>query len=187
MNLCIVYEFNIWPHNSNNNFTLKNCLFGTVKLTRKRNKSKFTYKDFWSFGNDSTKNVVIFGVDNSSSSHVDNPKNISLVLDKGPTEGINSSVGTAEIKISIKFSKDNTKLCLSLHYNGDESYLYVNNTEIYKFKAKDIISGYNFCLENVSKDFTKNEQTEISLNGTVCDFSVDHSSVKKEDIIFTSI
>ena len=39
------------------------------------------------------------------------------------------------------------------------------------------------CLGNVSKDFTKNEQSEISLNGTVYGFSVDHSSVNKEDIL----
>ena len=58
-----------------------------------------------------------------------------------------------------------------------------NKTEIYKFKVNDNISWHNFCLRNVSKDFTKNEQSEISLNGTVYGFSVDHSSVNKEDIL----
>ena len=43
-------------------------------------------------------------------------------------------------EISINFSKANTKFCLSLHYNGNDSYLYVNKTEIYKFKGKDNIS-----------------------------------------------
>ena len=51
---------NTWPCNATNNFTLKNCLFGTIKLTRNTDKSKFTYngsgiafdgKDFWSFDN----------------------------------------------------------------------------------------------------------------------------------------
>ena len=41
---------------------------------------------------------------------------------------------------------------------------------------------YNFCLGSISKDFTKDEHSEISLNGTVCDFSVDHVSIKKEDM-----
>ena len=45
-----------------------------------------------------------------------------------------------EKKFSINFSKANAKFCFSLHYNGHESYLYVNKTEIYKFKAKDNIS-----------------------------------------------
>ena len=58
-----------------------------------------------------------------------------------------------------------------------------NKTEIYKFKVNDNISWHNFCLGNVSKNFTKNEQSEISLNGTVYGFSVDHSSVNKEDIL----
>ena len=55
--------------------------------------------------------------------------------------------------------------------------------QIYKFKANDKISWCNFYLGSVSEDFTKDEQSEISLNGTVYDFSVDHSSIKKEDTL----
>ena len=61
--------------------------------------------------------------------------------------------------------------------------MYISKTKIYKFKAKDNIVWYNFYLGSVSKDFTKDEQSETSLNGTVNDFSVDHSSIKKEDIL----
>ena len=80
-------------------------------------------------------------------------------------------------KNSINFTKANPTFCLSLHYSGDDSYLYVNKTEIYKFKAKDNISWYNFCLVRESKDFTKNELKDIFLNGAVYDFLVDHSSI----------
>ena len=61
--------------------------------------------------------------------------------------------------------------------------------QIYKVNVKDIISWYNFCLGSVSKGFTKDENSKISLHGTVYDFSVDHSSIKKEDILntFTNI
>ena len=45
------------------------------------------------------------------------------------------------------------------------------------------ICQHNVCLGNVLKDFTNDEQSEISLNGTVYDFSVDHSSIKIEDIL----
>ena len=91
-------------------------------------------------------------------------------------------------KNSINFSKAKTKFCLSLHYNGDESYLHVNKTEICKFKANDNKSWHNFCLGSISKKFTKDEQREISLNGTIYDFSVDHSSIKKKTfLIFTNI
>ena len=61
--------------------------------------------------------------------------------------------------------------------------MYENKTEIYKFQVTDNISWYNFCLGIVTQDFTKDEDTEISLNFTVQDFSVDHSSIKKEAIL----
>ena len=70
---------------------------------------------------------------------------------------------------------------MSLHYNDVNSYLYVNKTEIYKFKVHDNIRWYDFCLGSVSKDFTHNEQSEISLIGNVYDFSVGHSPVEKPD------
>lgn len=72
-------------------------------------------------------------------------------------------------KISINFYKTKANFCLSLHYNGAESYLYVNKAEICKFKVKDNIMWYNFCLESMSKVFTKDEQSKISLIGAVCD------------------
>ena len=47
------------------------------------------------------------------------------------------------------------KFCLSLHYNGANSYLFVNGTEIYKFKAKDSeIVASPLCLGNISKDWS---------------------------------
>ena len=64
-----------------------------------------------------------------------------LALGEGPTEGINDSVGAAE-KIGINFNKANTKFCLRLHCSGNEIYLCVNKTEIYKFKANNNISWY---------------------------------------------
>ena len=55
---------------------------------------------------------------------LDNSKNIFLVLGEEPNEGVTGSVGTAKKnKTSINFSKANTTFCLSLYYNGDESYL----------------------------------------------------------------
>ena len=89
----------------------------------------------WSFGYDFARNVVIFGVDHSSSSHTDNRKNNFLVLDDGPTVDINGKVGTAEGNFSIDFSKAKAEFCLSLNYKGDNSYLFVNGKEIYKLKA----------------------------------------------------
>ena len=55
---------------------------------------------------------------------------------------------------SINFTVTKKQFCLSLHYNGANSYLFVNGTEIYKFKAKDSeIVASPFCLGNISKDW----------------------------------
>ena len=56
---------------------------------------------------------------------------------------------------SINFNKEKTKFCLSLYYNGTNSNLFVNGTEIIKFKAKDLeINLYELCLGNISKDWS---------------------------------
>ena len=56
---------------------------------------------------------------------------------------------------SINFTEKNKKFFLSLHYNGANSYLFVNGTETYKFKAKDSeIVASSLCLGNISKDWS---------------------------------
>ena len=77
---------------------------------------------------DSVK-ILIFGADTSSSAHIDNKKKDILVLGKGPTQGLEHTL-TAEKMYSINFTEKNKKFCLSLHYNGANSYLFVNGTEI---------------------------------------------------------
>ena len=83
-----------------------------------------------------SQNILIFGVDMSSSAHIDNKKKDILVLGKGPTQGLEHTL-TAEKMYSINFTVTKDKFSLSLHYNGENSYLFVNGTEIYKFKAKN--------------------------------------------------
>ena len=60
---------------------------------------------------------------------------IFLILGEGDFFAINRSFGGPEIMFSINFSEANTKFCLSLHYNADNSYLFVNGKEVFKFKA----------------------------------------------------
>ena len=74
---------------------------------------------------------------------------------------------------------------LSLHYNGDNSYLFVNGEEIFKFKAdsKNINFPTQFCLESISNAFSTTESRDVSLNGNVYDFSVDYNSIDKSDIL----
>ena len=61
-----------------------------------------------------------------------------------------------------------TKFCLSLHYNGANSYLFVNGTEIHKFKTKDSgIVAVSLCLGNVSKDWSVDNMKKLDLMGTL--------------------
>ena len=69
----------------------------------------------------------------SSSAQIDNKKKDILVLGKGPTQRLEHTL-TAEKIYSIYFTVTKKKFCLSLHYNGANSYLFANGTKIYKFK-----------------------------------------------------
>ena len=107
----------------------------------------------YSVGNGFGRNVIIFGVDVSSSVHVDNKGKDILILGKGPTKGLGEHLLTAEKMYSVNFNNYREKYCLSLHYNGANSYLFVNGTEITKFKVKDSeIVATPLCLGNISKD-----------------------------------
>ena len=76
------------------------------------------------------------------------------------------------------------KFSLSLHYNGVNSYLFVNDTEIYKFKAKDSeIVAAPWCLGNFSKDWSVDNMNKTGLNGYVYDFSVDYDAIAIDDIL----
>ena len=105
-----------------------------------------------------------------------------LVLGKGPTQGLEDTL-TAEKMYSINFTEKNKKFCLSLHYNGANSYLFVNGKEIIKFKAKDseIVAG-PLCLGNISKDWPVDNMKKTGLNGYVCEFNVDYRIINSSNI-----
>ena len=76
------------------------------------------------------------------------------------------------------------KFCLSFHYNGASSYLFVNGTEIIKFKAKDSeIVATPLCLGNISKDWSVDNMKKIGLNGYIYDFSVDYDAIVVDYIL----
>ena len=76
-----------------------------------------------------------------------------------------------------------------MHYNGANSYLFANGTEMYKFKAKDSkIVPSPLCLGNISKDWsTDNMKKKTGFNRYIYDFSVDHDATDIDDIKFINI
>ena len=73
---------------------------------------------------------------------------------------------------------------MSLPHNGTNSYLFVNSTEIIKFKAKDSkIIAHELCLGNISKDWSVDNMKKTGLKGYVYDFSVDYDAIAVSDIL----
>ena len=65
-----------------------------------------------------------------------------------------------------------------MHYNGANSYLFINGTEIIKFKAKKSeIKAYSLCLGNISKDWSNDNMKKTGFNGYIYDFSADYSAI----------
>ena len=141
-------------------------------------RSKFSFP-----GGGFGQHVLIFGADMNSSAQIDNKRKDILVLRKGLTQGLEHAL-TAEKMYSINFTVTKKKFCLSLLYNGANSYLFVNGIEIYKFEAKDSeIVATPLCLGNISKDWSVDNLRKTGFNGYVYDFSVDYDAVAVEDIL----
>ena len=84
---------------------------------------------------------------------------------------------------SINFTVTKKTFCLSLHYNEENSYLFVNGTEIIKFKAKDSeIVASPLCLGNISKDWSTDSMKKTGLTGYVYDLSPDYNAIAVDDV-----
>ena len=192
MNMFIVYEiskcFNISDYP-----TLENCLFGAVNLTKNADIDKCKYFGYrigfdrhrsFSFPDTGLgRNVIIFGVDMSSSIKIVYRKKYFLILSKGPTQGLEHTLSARKM-YSINFTEDNKKLCLNLYYNGANSYMFVNGKEMQKFKAKDSeIVALPLCLRNISKGWSVDNMKKTGLNGYIYDFSIDYDATAADYIL----
>ena len=94
------------------------------------------------------------------------------MLGEGSTFGINESFASADKNFSIDFCKANTKVCLSLNFNADNSYFFVNGKKIFTFKVdnQNVNFQTQFCLGGISNGFSAAESRQVSLHGNVYDF-----------------
>ena len=115
----------------------------------------FDESGMFSMGNiNNGRNVLIFEVHESSLVHKNKENNIFIMGD-GFVQGINDTTLYAEKLYSQNFTAVNKKFVLSLHYNGDNSYLFINGKQKLKFKAKDDqIVKEILCLGNIRDDWT---------------------------------
>ena len=100
--------------------------------------------------------ITLFGAGTSLSVHIDNKGGGILILGEGPTQGLHDDTTlTSEAKYPTNFAQLQKRFVLNLDYNERNSFLFVNATKIYQFKAKHSeIKDYTLCLGKISKDYT---------------------------------
>ena len=153
INIYIVYKLTPISSTINTDYTIKNALFGSMKITKNTDSSKNNYKGYGlcfdeggEFGHTvkqgnfnrvrNAKNVIVFGVDTSSSVHATNRSNNIYVMGKEFIQGINDTTIYAEKLFHNNFTEHGVKFVLSLHSNGDNSYLFVNSRQELNLKQK---------------------------------------------------
>ena len=101
-----------------------------------------------------------------SSVHIDHKGKDILILGEGPTQGLDATIVRTEAKYPINFTQPNKRFVLSLRYNGSNSFLLVNATKKYRFKANNSeMQDYTLCSGTISKDFTNNDMKKTQING----------------------
>ena len=174
VNIYVVYKLDPIASSRDTTFTIQNALFGAMQITKKADTSKYRYKEYgmcfdegglFSIGNiNNGRNILIFGVHEDSVIHANNTANNIFVMGDAFVQGINDTTLYAEKMYSQNFTQPSTKFVLSLHYNGDDSYLFVNGRQELKFKAKDDqIINEKLCLGNLSVQWTTSESEKTGL------------------------
>ena len=194
VNIYIVYLIDLISNSRNTDYTGQNALFGGVKITKNAtDTSKHKYEGygicfdesgtFSKEGINNGRNALIFGVHENSLVHANNKENNIYVMGDFIVQGINDTTLYAEKIYSQNFTAVNKKCVLSLYYNGDDSYLFVNGKRELKFKANDDqIVKEILCLGNISDDCTTANAQKTGLWGEIYDFAVDYTSTNIGDI-----
>ena len=185
VNIYVVCMLDPITSTRNTDFTIQNALIGAVNVTKNADFSKNKYEGYdlcfdeggtFSKGNiKNGRNVSIFGVHESSLTHANNKNNNIYVMGDLFVQGINDTTLYAEKVYSQNFTQPNKKFVLSLHYNGNKSYLIVNGKQELTFKAKnDQMQIVKLCLGNLSSDWTTAESQKTGFYGKIYDFVVDY-------------
>ena len=191
INIYVVYKLGPISSARNTDYTIQDALFGAMKISKNADYSKNNYAGYglcFDEGGEfshkvrqgnfdrstNAKNVIIFGVDMSSSIHTANRANNIYVMGKEFIQGINGTTIYAEKLFHNNFTELGEKFVLSLHYNGHNSCLFANGRQELKFKAKDDqIINEKLCIGNLSSEWTKSESERTGLYGNIYDFVVE--------------
>ena len=184
VNIYIVYKLDPLASTRDKSFTIQNALFGAMQITKNatdndKNNCKgygICFDERSEFGHTITeggrahttdaRNVLLFGADMSFSVHATNRANHIYLMGTGLTQGINDTTIYAEKNFYRKFTDFGKKFVLSLHYNGDNSYLFVNGRQELKFKAEtDQLVKEKLCIGNLGDQWTRSESEKTRVYG----------------------
>ena len=167
VNIYIVYKLDPLDSTRDKSFTMQNALCGAMQITK--NATDYDENNHEGYGicfdersefghtiiegghahTTDARNVLIFGADMSFRVHATNRANHIYLMGTGLTQGINDTTIYAEKNFYRNFIDLGKKFVLSLHYNGDNSYLFVNGRQELKFKAKmDQLVKEKLCIGN---------------------------------------
>ena len=159
-----------------------------MQVTKNADTDKYKYKGYgicfdedglFSIGNiNNGRNVIIFGAHENSVIHANSKENNIFVMGDEFVQGINDTTLYAEKMYSQNFTQPRTKFVLSLHYNGDDSYLFVNGKQELKFKCKtENLVKEKLCIGNISDKWTMSESEKTGLYGNIYDLVVDYEAI----------
>ena len=182
INIYCVYKLDPIASNRDTSFTIQNALFGAIQITKDAtDNTKNNYEGYGicfdersQFGHTITeggfthttngRNVLIFGADMSFSVHATNRANPIYLMGDGLTQSINDTTTYVEKNYYRNFTDPGKKFVLSLHYNGDNSYLFVNGRQELRFMCKtDQLVKEKFCIGNLSDQLTTSESEKTGL------------------------
>ena len=203
VNIYVVYKLDQLASTRDKSFTIQNALFGAMQITENAtDNDKNNYKGYGiffdersEFGHTITedghahtadnRNVLIFGADMSFSVHATNRANHIYLMGTGLTQGINDTTIYAEKNFYRNFTDFGKKFVLSLHYNGDNSYLFVNGRQELKFKAKtDQLVKEKLCIGNLGDQWTTSESEKTGAYRTIYAFVVDYEQISGVKTIY---
>ena len=203
VNIYIVYKLDPIASTRNTDYTIQNALFGAMQINKNAaDNEKNNYKGYGICFDETSdcdhtiteggfahttdaRNVLIFGVDMSFSAHATNRANNIYLMGRGFTQGINGTTINVEKNFYRNFTDPGKKFVLSLHYNGDDSYLFVNGRQELKFKAKDDqLVQEKLCIGNLSDQWTTSEGEKTGLYEKIYDFVVDYEQISGVKTIY---
>ena len=189
INIYCVYKLDPIASNRDDTFTIQNALFGAMQITKNTDTSNYNYKGYgicFDEGGQFGHTITEGGFAHTTNArkvliictHANNRANNIYVMGELFIQGINDTTIYAEKKFYRNFTDPGKKFILSLHYNGDDSYLFVNGRQQLKFKCKtDQLVKQKLCIGNLSDQWATSESEKTGLYGNIYDFVVDYEQI----------